>query len=200
MDGGEDLVRRFWMDRAQRPDFLWRDLVEANLRILSSLLSPSLRVLDLGAGDGRLTSRVAELVAHVKAVDYTPAILRLSRPNVATEVRDIRFYEDHERYDLVLLFGVMNFIEDAESLYRRCRGLVRPGGRLAIKHQCGRRATVRVSAAIDGVPYQSQYRFLGEEVALLLEAGFSGVESSLPYPPELNPWEDTVYACFVAVA
>jgi len=194
----EDVARKFWEARAQRPDFLWRDLAELNFKVLSPLLRPHMNVLDLGAGDGRLTSMIADRVNHVHAVDYTSAVNRISNAKVSREISDIRVYETRERYDLIVLFGVMNFIEDETLMYSKCSTWLSPLGRLAVKHQCGRDGLVSVSTSIGGVPYRSTYPYLGTEVTSLLKAGFRAVEVSKPYPEELNIWKDTVYVSFIA--
>lgn len=199
MDSRESIVRRFWLERAKRPDFLWRDLVAANFQIVEPFLRPDMMVLDLGAGDGRLSALVADRVDHLHAVDYTEAVGNLFyHPKCSFIVSDIRTYEDTGKYDLVLLFGVMNFIPSTTALYRKCRGFLADGGLLIVKHQCGRRGPVHVSTKIDGVPYESDYPFMGTDVADLLEAGFRKVEVSHPYPPSMNTWKDTIYTAFVA--
>ena len=198
MDRGEEITRKFWKDRAGRPDFLWRDLAELNFKLLKPYLKSSMTVLDLGAGDGRLTKMVADWVYKVTAVDYTEAVKRISHARISTAVADIREYSDPRQYDLVLLFGVMNFIQDPEEFYRPVRPLVRDGGALVVKHQCGRRGTVDVETAIDGVPYISCYRHIGDEVSALIGAGFGKVEVSTPYPDSMNPWKNTVHTAFVA--
>ena len=199
MDSQEDIVRKFWLERAKRPDFLWRDLVAANFQIIEPFLRKELHVLDLGAGDGRLSALVADRVDHLHAVDYTGAVERLRfHPKCSVSVADIRTYEDTGKYDLVLLFGVMNFIPNTTALYRRCKELLADGGLLIVKHQCGRRGHVHISTKIDRVPYESDYPFMGTDVADLLEAGFKKVEVSHPYPPSMNTWTDTIYTAFVA--
>lgn len=198
MDDGEDVTRRFWEDRATRPNFLWRDLAELNFTILEPHIKPYMTVLDLGAGDGRLTKMVASRVAGVTAVDYTEAVLRITHGRVRVAQCDIREYVDTQRYDLVMLFGVMNFIREAEAFYGRVRAFLGKEGRLIVKHQCGRNGTVDVQTAIDGVPYVSRYRYLGDEVSALLGAGFGSVEVSHPYPESMNPWKNTVHTAFVA--
>lgn len=198
MDSDEEVVRRFWEARAQRPDFLWRDLASLNFQILDPLLREGMHVLDLGAGDGRLTAQIADRVCHVHAVDYTPVVDRIAHPKVSREIADIRTYETPAKYDLITLFGVMNFVEDEVAMYRKCLKWMKPEGRLVVKHQCGREGHVSVATLIDGMPYRSTYRYLGAEVAALIKVGFRAIQVTSPYPERLNVWKDTVYVAFVA--
>jgi tRNA (uracil-5-)-methyltransferase TRM9 len=112
------------------------------LRLLPHL-SGSVKVLDVGCGNGRLGVFLAQHVevAQYHGVDNNPALLERARaalahlPAVTLDMRDVvENPPDMDTYDLVALFGVMHHVPGAArrtDLMRALAQRVRPGGLLA---------------------------------------------------------------------
>lgn len=205
-----EVVDAYWQSRTaiEDPEVASRhrhsDAKEFDLAFIAPHLSPGCEILDLGAGSCVLADRLADRpeVARVRAVEKFAGFFdkRPPHPRVETFASDVRDYRDDHRYHLVLLFGVMNYFHDGEAaaLYARCHRMLRPDGRLLVKHQCGVGKDVVVDhhSAELGHTYQAIYRAVEHEVRLLGEH-FSPVEVVDVYPPRLNRWDNTHFHGFV---
>ncbi|MDE3131810.1 MAG: class I SAM-dependent methyltransferase [Acidobacteriota bacterium] len=101
------------------------------------------RVLDLGAGSGLLALAVAPSVAHVTAIDYSPAVYRLLQTrardraiaNLTVTVADARDLPLADAsLDLVLSNYCLHHVSDEDKLValRELARVLRPGGRLVL--------------------------------------------------------------------
>ena len=180
---------------------------ELDLAFVRRFTRSDARVLDLGAGSCLVSGKLAagEEVADVLAVDKFPEFLSHAprHPRLRTEASDLLAFETTERFDLVLLFGVMNYFspDEARLLYGRCARWLSPGGVLVVKHQCGVHEDVTVDRHSEqiGTHYLAFYRHVAREEALLREQ-FGAVEVVDVYPPEKNPWPNTHFYAFVCRA
>ncbi len=163
------------------------------------------RVLDLGCGTCVIANLLVDrLGLTVHAVDYVPEFLThaLDDGRLTTEVGDVRTYRGAEKaYDLILLLGVINFLEPEEraDLYARCAAMLTPGGTLLVKAQMGVAETVVVDVFSEqvGTRYQAKYPHLDGEVALLREA-FADVAVTDPYPASFSRFDNTHFHHLVA--
>jgi hypothetical protein len=114
----------------------------------------------------------------------------------------VRTYRSDERFDLVLLLGVITYVEsaaDRADLYERCaQMLAADGSPLLIKAQFGVEHEVVVDTDSEalGARYRGIYPYLPDEVALLSER--FDVEVRDPYPDALSPHADTHFHHLVA--
>jgi cyclopropane fatty-acyl-phospholipid synthase-like methyltransferase len=180
------------------------DAPKHDLAFIGRFVTEGCTVLDLGAGSCVLADRLAALdrVARVCAVEKFGEFFekRPAHPKVETHTSDVRDFRDPRAFDLVLLFGVLNYFDEPEAraIYERCRSMLAPTGRLLVKHQCG----VSEDVAVDGYSeelghrYQAIYRSRAHELALLAEH-FTVDEIVDVYPPELNRHANTHFYGFV---
>lgn len=124
---------------------------------------PFERVLDVGCGDGRWSSALAEIANEVIAVDFCEDFVAATREraladgrtNVVASVQDVRDLRVQGPCDLVTLGAVTMYIEDAdlERLIQRLRAeLVNPGGLVYL------RTTTHARGSRSRGPYQAIYR------------------------------------------
>ena len=98
-------------------------------------------VLDAGCGTGRVTRQLVERLpaGRVIAVDGSTRMVEkvgeVLRPRDQAFVADLTALELPEPVDAIVSSAVFHWIADHELLFRRLRGCLRPGGRLAA--QCG---------------------------------------------------------------
>jgi len=92
------------------------------------------RVLDVGCGDGARLEILRARGWDVRGVDPDPRAVEAARRRLGDRVtegglEDAPFAPGS--FDVVLLEHVLEHVEDPVDLLRRCRGLLRPGGRLS---------------------------------------------------------------------
>jgi len=139
-------------DRVSDPQFSW------GLEVLGRLeLEGDETVLDAGAGSGRVTAELRKRLprGRVIALDASPAMLEKARESlgddrVAYVERDLAELELDEPVDVVFSTATFHWVADHDNLFRRIRGVLRPGG--CLHAQCGGAGNVaehaRVIAAV----------------------------------------------------
>ena len=120
----------------------WQQLSRETVRRLR--LQPGERVLDVPCGNGPSLVMAAELVGpagQVVGIDYADGMLSVAREKVrASGLANIDVRQGDmtaiappgEPYDALLCVLGVFFVDDMAGLVRSFRGLVRPGGRLAV--------------------------------------------------------------------
>jgi cyclopropane fatty-acyl-phospholipid synthase-like methyltransferase len=205
----KNYIDQYWRSRAECPDprvathYKHDDALEFDVALARKHLSSDGAVLDLGCGTGAMVNRLAEHCSYILGVDKVHGLLKHCRRDlpgrVACVEADVVTYTPDRTFDLVLLFGVVNFLTASESdaLYARIPEMLGERGRLIVKHACGVSEEVvidKFSEAI-GTRYVARYPKLEEETARLHR--YFNVEVVDIYPARLNPWPDTHFYAFV---
>jgi tellurite methyltransferase len=93
------------------------------------------RLLDLGAGEGADSIRMALLDYSVDAVDISKvgadkirAFAKETGVTVNVQVADIVTYEPEGQFDLVVCNGVLHYIDNKQSVVERMQRATRAGG------------------------------------------------------------------------
>jgi len=97
-------------------------------------------VLEIGAGTGRFTLRVAPLVSHVTAIDISPKMLDLMSLKIAEKkIANITricgsFLETpiDEQFDIIMSFSALEYIKDSKALFHKISNHLKPGGSLIV--------------------------------------------------------------------
>jgi trans-aconitate 2-methyltransferase len=162
-------------------------------------------VLDAGCGSGRITEALIEQLPHgrVIAVDQSASMVDAAKrrlgPAADVRVMDLLELELDEPVDAILSTATFHWIADHDSLFRRLRAALRPGGRLVA--QCGGEGNItvlrgRVSPLLSREPYAEHfqgwrppwnYASPGDTQERLLSGGFAAAECWLvpaPRAPE----------------
>jgi len=120
-----------------------RDAWQKPHQVIQALaLKPDARVADLGAGTGYFSARLANMVpqGRVYAVDIEPDMVKYLAERAKREKRSnvvaIAGAADDprlpEKADLILMVDVFHHIDDRDRYFRKLRGSLKPGGRIAI--------------------------------------------------------------------
>ena len=120
-----------------------RDAWQKPHQVIEALaLEPGALVADLGAGTGYFAVRLANMVpkGRVYGVDLEPGMVKYLGERAQREKRNnmiaVAGAADDprlpEKVDLILLVDVYHHIEAREAYFRKLRGYLRPGGRVAV--------------------------------------------------------------------
>lgn len=95
------------------------------------------RALDAGCGSGHAVEVLADGFTEVVGVDLSAPLVGIaratrSRPNVRYEVRDVLGLSDERGFDLVYSHTMLHHVPDYRAALRHLKGLVRPGGTVAL--------------------------------------------------------------------
>jgi ubiquinone/menaquinone biosynthesis C-methylase UbiE len=159
-------------------------------RVLAALdLAPGLRVVDVGAGTGYFTMRLAEAVGprgRVVATDVDPralaALADLARraaarpePGAApVEVRRVKPADpglEPGTYDRILLSQVDHLVPDRVDYLRRLGRALAPRGRLAVVNRLQHRAGLLRDAAAAGLAVDRDVTDLPGQTLVILIRG-----------------------------
>src|SRR3954468_21313954 len=104
-------------------------------------LSPQMRAVDVGAGTGRLSILLADLVGSVVVTDPSAGMVQVARKRIAEaglsdRLRAVQADLTTDRldgtYDVVWSSMALHHVQDLQGLLRSVAGLLVDGGRLCI--------------------------------------------------------------------
>lgn len=179
------------------------DSIQFDIDLISKYINSSSEVLDLGCGPGRTTNILEPNVSYIKAVDKQRAFLTFcsKSPKVETVESDLTEFIDNRKYDVILLFGIMNYFndEEVETIYNNCFNMLKDDGVIIVKHASGVREDVIINKYSEQIGdwYHAIYRHVDRDNLLIQQSGFKAIMVDI-YPERLNPWENTHYYAFVA--
>lgn len=163
-------------------------------------------ILDLASGTGLIINKLYHRVRHIVAIEKFKAFSNfiIKSENVDILNDDIMEYESSDRFDLITMFGVVHYFNEAESiaLYTKYKNYLKKDGRVIIKNQFGIHEDVNVCGFSEELQesYYSQYRHIEKETKILTELGYRNIEVFDIYPPECNRWDNTHFYAIVAEA
>lgn len=128
-----------------KDDILWGPSMppERTLQVLGPSVSGK-DVLDIACGGGQSAVYLAELGAHVTAVDFSNAQLAHARRFAQSREIQVRFIESNvedlsmlsdSTFDTAFSAYALGFVEDIGRVFREVRRLLRPGGLFAFSWQ-----------------------------------------------------------------
>ena len=184
--------------RNKAPDFSTFDI-----NFVRGFAGPHKTLLDLGSGSGLLLNALPAHFHHIVAVEKYSEFARFIQPapNLQLFIDDLLHFQSSQAFDVVTLFGVMNYFntQEALSIYAKVYHWLKPSGTLLIKHNMGTEADVTINGFSEELQrhYFSNYRSLDHETELLSSLGFSVQNTIDIYPPEFNRWKNTHYYALV---
>lgn len=177
------------------------------------------RLLDLGCGDGRLTSELAERVprGEVLGIDADPDMVAFAqthhtRANLSFSRADVRHFAAAGRFDAIVSNACLHWVAEHEAVLHRCRAHLGPGGmilfQMGARGNCAEIAdAVRVAAGDSRFTpflrgFSLPWTFLGPEeyLTFLPRCGFKprrvelvGKDMVHDSPEELHAWMRTTW-------
>ena len=141
------------------------------LSILGNLIKPGSKILDLGSGSGELSRNLCRESDRLTAVDLGTHYAQCFKDNNHSFiVSNLLDYETEEKFDIVLLFGVVTYLMPIEEndVYSKISNFLAPQGFAVIKNQCSdaesfiinefsQKLEIDYSARYPSIPEQQQY-------------------------------------------
>ena len=134
---GED---RFWdklADRYARQPIADEAAYQRKLEVTRGYLREDMNVLEFGCGTGGTALLHAPHVRHIKAIDFSEAMLGIARgkaaaagvDNVSFERADITsFAAPDASFDAILGMSILHLLADKDAVIAKVFGLLKPGG------------------------------------------------------------------------
>jgi len=145
---------------------------EEAFAVLAPFLSRGCRIVDLGAGSGAFSKRLADAGAVVEAVDSDPSDWALPDvPLLVQELNEPVWNLPARRYDVAVAIEVIEHLENPSGFLRNVRRLLEPGGMLLI-------TTPNVVSLVDRRRFllRGELAFFGAELVFT-----AGHQSILPF-------------------
>jgi SAM-dependent methyltransferase len=111
-----------------------KTLYRSRVRSWSKSFANPGTALEMGCGDGFMMDALRELGWQVAGTERTAEMARFAREHfgLTVYVEDDQPIPSGARYDLIVLFQVLEHLGDPLEQIKRCRGLLKPGGRIVI--------------------------------------------------------------------
>lgn len=182
-----------------------KDFSKYDIEFMLKRASKQKRLLDLGSGTGLLINHLIGHYKDITAVEKYPNFSKFIHASNNVKVINANLIDlelTDENFDILSLFGVMNYFNDqeAESIYRNIHRYLKEGGELVVKNQFGVNEDVIVNGYSEeiGCDYFSNYRKVDKEISMLKACGFDNIEYFDIYPAEFNRWDNTHFYALTA--
>jgi len=99
--------------------------------LFRTYVRPGAAVLELGCATGELLASVNP--AYGVGIDLSPRMVEIARrqhPHLTFLETDAIFFDTDKRFDYIIINNLLEYLEDIQGLFRTCRHLLKPRGRL----------------------------------------------------------------------
>lgn len=180
------------------------DFTHIDAQFIQRYADKNTEILDLGSGTGLIVNKIYDKVKSIDCVEpfkeFSDHIIRNKNVNVINS--DIVKLDIHKKYDLVCLFGVIQYFNEEESIkiYKKCLTWMNPNSKIIIKNQFGINEDVTVAGYSEEQKndYFAQYRHIDKEIEILKNIGYKNIDVVDIYPLEANRWKNTHFYAIVA--
>ena len=119
-----------------KSNWLWRFLRDREKKLFIKLvqnLNKNL-CLDLGAGSCEYSKILLQMGAKkTVCVDFSSNIMSSCHDSrIEKIISDVEKFNTHDKYDLILCLGILEFLENPEKLLLRLRNFLKPKGKIMI--------------------------------------------------------------------
>ncbi|MCK9612625.1 MAG: class I SAM-dependent methyltransferase [Bacteroidales bacterium] len=180
------------------------DFTKLDSAFILSFADKKTTILDLASGSGLIINKIYDRVAKIVAVEYFEQFSKyiIKASNVIVVNEDISKYTTKDKFDLITLFGVVQYFDEEETfnLYKKYINNLKHNGKIIVKNQFGVKEDVIISGYSNELKkdYFSHYRTLQKESDMLKKAGFNHLNIVDIYPPECSRWDNTHFYALVA--
>jgi len=127
-----------YQDRISNDRQLWKDFLDQAIDH-----SKPLKILEFGCGVGDYTAYLKSKGHDVVGVDYSPEAIKVARsryPDGNYKIKDIRDFQDFQKWDLIIAFEVIEHLKKYDSVLYWLRRGIRPDGKFifSLPHKEGR--------------------------------------------------------------
>ena len=128
-----EVVKKFLQQQNMKVANRWtgENILTYELSVLRNLTKPNSRILDLGSGSGELSRNLCCENDSLTAVDLgTQYAQCFKNKNHKFVVSDVKEFHTKEKFDLVLLFGVVPYLmpNEEDEVYSKISNFLEPGG------------------------------------------------------------------------
>jgi len=145
-------------------------------------------ILEIGCGAGYASEYLRGMYKSFTGIDFSGGLVNLARsthkdPLVEFIEADLYKYEPGKKYDLIIIIGVLHHMVDIPLSLKVCKGLLKPGGVIAVNEPQDANILVRYIRMFRS-KFDKNYSSDQEEmkrkelVKLFKEAGYSDVSVS----------------------
>ena len=189
----------FWSNRALMEESRWTgsDFLEFEKIFLKNILpSEPITILDLGCGSGQLSKAVKRPNDILIAVDNQRNYQRFfDGENTEFVECDVTEYEYSMQIDLILLFGVINYLtsEEIAKLFNKISNTSYSKFQLIVKAQFAIEKDYEFDKFSDDLNFQYSARYPRFENFLDTFSGFKKSIEIIDYPSEFNQRDNFVH-------
>ena len=103
----------------------------------AALMTPNMRVLEIGCGTGTTALHLAERVNRIDALDFSSEMIGIAQgkaaetdaPNVAFHISTLGDWEiENGPYDIVMAHSILHLVDDLDETLRQVHLRLKPGG------------------------------------------------------------------------
>jgi len=176
-----------------------KDFTNYDVELIKTFKDKNKILLDLGSGTGLTINRLINDFGKIIAVEKYSEFSKFIDKKIKIINEDIQTFSFDLKFDLITLFGIMNYFsfEEADRLYRKIFNSF--NGVMIIKNQFGINEDVIIDNFSEELNnyYFSEYRYIKKEIKLLEDIGFKINDIIDIYPSEYNRWNNTHFYAIV---
>lgn len=197
-----EVINKFLQQQNAKVADRWtgEDILNYELSVLGNLIKPHSKILDLGSGSGELSRNLCRESGWLTAVDlgthYAQCFLKNNHNFIASNVLD---YKTEEKFDIVLLFGVVTYLMPIEEkdVYSKISSFLAPQGIAIIKNQCSDAESFIINEYSQKleIDYSARYPSIAEQQQNL-SLYFSKIQVQ-KYPANLKRHNNSKHVMFI---
>lgn len=202
----KEIIQDFWRARSQAPTIRWtsNELLTFEIDYINErLASPykGIGVLDLGCAHGELSRLITKKGDYLLGVDYIPDFSDSfnATNNHFFTCSDVVDFVSDQKFDLVLLMGVVQYLEvdEEQRVYDHISGMLSENGIAVLKNQVGIEGEIIINGYSDAfkAEYSSRYPHISQQSNAVSK--FLHINEIIEYPSRFNDFSNSKHVAFI---